>query len=157
MRRARPEDDDFIFGLGSASASSSVSSIRPVPNSVASLSFQRLIAFCRERPGTVELVAELDGARAGFLLMITDVPDDVTGEDQAFVAYMAVDADARRRGVGAALIREADAAANTLGLPCISLMVTSENVGARALYEHAGFREERVVMTKPLAPAGIAS
>jgi ribosomal protein S18 acetylase RimI-like enzyme len=148
VRRAQPEDDDFIAALGSSCAASSVSAVRPVPDATAALSFQRLLTFCRERPGTVELVAELDDVPAGFLLLLTDIPDDVTQEDQAFVAYMAVEAAMRRRGVGSALIRTADVEARRLGLPHLSLMVTAENAGARRLYASNGFSEERVLMTK---------
>jgi ribosomal protein S18 acetylase RimI-like enzyme len=150
VRIAQPDDEDFIAALGASCAASSVSAVRPVAESVAALSFQRLLTFCRERPGTIDLVAELDRARAGFLILLTDIPDDVTQGDQAFVAYMAVAAEARGRGVGAALIRAAEAEAIRLGLPHLSLMVTADNVEARRLYERAGLREERAVMTKAL-------
>lgn len=148
MLRAQPDDDDFIAALGSSCAASSVSTVRPVSDSIAALSFARLLTFCRERPGTVELVAWLEDARAGFLLLLTDIPDDVTQEDQAFVAYMAVEPAMRRRGVGSALIRTADVEARRLGLPHLSLMVTAENADAKRLYAKNGLLEERVLMTK---------
>jgi ribosomal protein S18 acetylase RimI-like enzyme len=151
VRRGLPDDDDFIAALGSACAPSSISSVRPVAESTAALSFTRLLAFCRERPGTVDLIADLDGVRVGFLILLTDIPDDVTQEEQAFVAYMAVEAAARRRGVGTELIRAAQTEARRLGLPHVSLMVTAENDAARGLYADAGFSEERVLMTKTVA------
>lgn len=106
--------------------------------------------FCRERPGTIDLVAEVDGERAGFLILLTDVPDDVTQSDQAFVAFMAVTEEARRAGVGRALIRAAEAEARGLGLTHLSLMVSADNTQAKALYEGEGFVEERMLMTKPI-------
>lgn len=150
VRRAQPEDDDFIAALGSACAASSVSRVRPVSDSVAALSFQRLLDFCRERPGTIYLVAELAGERVGFLIMLTDIPDDVTQAEQAFVAYMAVAAPARRQGAGRALLRAGEREARRLALPHLSLMVTADNGVARALYRGEGLAEERILMTKAM-------
>jgi ribosomal protein S18 acetylase RimI-like enzyme len=151
VRPARPEDDRFVATLGAACAASSFSRVRPVADRVAATSFQRLLAFCRERPGTVDLIACIDGERAGFLILLTDIPDEVTQEDQAFVAYMAVAADARREGVGKALIAAAEDEAVRLGLPHLSLMVTADNAAARALYTRLAFVEERILMTKPIS------
>lgn len=149
VRHAGPDDDDFIAALGAACAGDSVSRVRPVDDRTAASSFQRLLAFCRGRPGTVDLIAALDERPAGFLILLTDIPDEVTQEDQAFVAYMAVAEDARRAGVGSALLAAAEDEAAKLGLPHVSLMVTADNASARALYEHAHYAEERVLMTKP--------
>jgi hypothetical protein len=48
----------------------------------------------------VLLIAEtsLEG-RSGFCLMLDELPDEVTGLPQGFIAYMAVEPDARRHGV----------------------------------------------------------
>ena len=150
MRRATPEDDRFITALGSACAGSSVSDIRPVSSRVAALSFQRLLTFCRELPGTVDLIAQVDDEPAGFLILLTDVPDDVTQEDQAFVAFMAVAEGARRAGVGRALLRAAEQEARRLGLPHLSLMVSADNHAAKELYAGEGLTEERTLMTKAI-------
>ena len=50
------------------------------------------------------LIAERDGERVGFLLLLYDMPDEVTLTQQAFVAYTAVEPHARgaRRGARAA-------------------------------------------------------
>jgi ribosomal protein S18 acetylase RimI-like enzyme len=150
VRRATPEDDRFISALGSTCAASSVSQIRHVSEPVVALSFQRLLMFCRERPGTIDLIAEVDGERAGFLILLTDIPDDVTQREQAFVAFMAVAEPVRRTGIGKALMRNAETEARRLGLPHLSLMVSADNVGARGLYAGEGFVEERMLLTKAL-------
>ncbi|HEY5340689.1 MAG TPA: GNAT family N-acetyltransferase, partial [Candidatus Aquilonibacter sp.] len=73
-----------------------------------------------------------------------------TGDDQAFVAYMAVDPAHRGAGVGAALLARAEDEARRRGVPYMALMVTKENAAARALYDRAGYRVERRLMCKML-------
>ncbi len=143
------EDRDYVRDLGGRSATTSVSAIRAARPADVVLSFQRLIEFCFGRAHEV-LIAELDGERAGFLLLLYDVPDEVTLGDQAFVAYTAVEPHARGRGIGRALLDEAERCARFAGSPYLCLMVTEENAPARALYEHAGFATERRMMTKAL-------
>ena len=150
VRRASPDDDRFISALGSSTASFSISALRHVSADTAALSFRRLLMFCRERPGTIDFIADVDGEPAGFLIMLTDVPDDVTLEEQAFVAYMAVAQPMRARGVGTSLLRAAEAEARRLRLPHLCLMVSADNAPARALYDRAGFGAERVLLAKAL-------
>ncbi len=143
------EDRDYVRDLGTRSATSSVSAMRTARRADVVLSFQRLMEFCFGRAHEV-LIAELDGDRAGFLLLLYDVPDEVTLGEQAFVAYTAVEPHARGRGLGRALLDEAERCARFAGSPAMCLMVTEDNMPARALYEHAGFITERRMMTKPL-------
>ncbi len=150
VRRASPDDERFISALGSATASSSISSLRHAGYDSAALSFRRLLMFCHERPGTIDFIADIDGEPAGFLILLTDVPDDVTLQDQAFVAFMAVAEPLRRQGVGSALLTAAEAEARRLRLPHLCLMVSADNATARALYDRAGFAPERTLLTKPL-------
>src|SRR6202011_2262251 len=93
------------------------------------------------------LIAEENGERVGFLLLLYDVPDEVTLTDQAFVAYAAVEPHARGRGAGRAMFAAADEYARAAGLRYVSLMVTEDNAPARTLYEHAGYATERRMMT----------
>ena len=81
---------------------------------------------------------------------MTDIPDDVTQREQAFVAFMAVAEPLRGTGIGKALMRHAETEARRLGLPHLSLMVSADNVGARRLYAGEGLVEERMLMTKAL-------
>jgi ribosomal protein S18 acetylase RimI-like enzyme len=152
VRPARPDDTAFIDALGLATALDTVSPVRAMTEKTAEASLRRLTAFCRERSGTVTLVAEQDGERAGFCILLTDVPDDITQQPQAFIAYLAVRAQDRGRGAGRALLREAIAEGERRGLPHISLMVSAQNDAARALYESEHFMPERVLMNRPLRP-----
>ncbi len=69
---------------------------------------------------------------------------------QGFVAYMAVDPQQRRFGVGSALLAAAEDEARRRGLPYMALMVTEENEAARRLYRRSGYRTERRLLCKPL-------
>jgi ribosomal protein S18 acetylase RimI-like enzyme len=82
--------------------------------------------------------------------MLDSLPDEVTGQDQSFIAYMAVERDRRGGGIGAALLAAAEDEARKRGLPYMSLMVTEENASARALYERAGYLTERRLLCKML-------
>ena len=96
------------------------------------------------------MIARCDGRRVGFLLLLDELPDEVTLLPQGFVAYMAVEPDARREGVGAALLAAAEDEARRRKLPYMALMVTEENESARRLYDLAGYRTERRLLCKPL-------
>ena len=69
----------------------------------------------------------------------------------AFVTELFVAAPARRRGVAARLLREAEANARRNGTRALHLVVRPVNEAAMALYRHAGFDViPRVLMTKVL-------
>ena len=117
---------------------------------IVELAFERLAEYVFDQPHVV-LIAR-DGERSvGFLLLLDSLPDEVTMAPQGFVAYMAVEPDVRRRGVGRALIEAAEREARERGLPHLSLMVTEGNAEAVGLYEKAGFQTERRLLTKTLA------
>jgi ribosomal protein S18 acetylase RimI-like enzyme len=153
VRLARGDDQSFIETLGLETALETVSPVRAITKDVADQAFRRLLTFCRERAGTVIFIAENDGQRAGFLVMLTDVPDDVTHIRQAFVAYVAVRSEDRGHGVGRALIEAAIAEGQRRNLPHISLMVSANNVTARELYESEHFLHDRILMCRPLGSA----
>jgi len=149
IRLGDRRDRDYVLDLGRRVAATSLSAIRPVPLALAETAYDRLIAYIFTHEYDLLIAAE--GARpCGFLLMLRDMPDEVTTTEQAFVAYMAVEPRARRRGIGAALLRGAEDIARAHGLAFLSLMVTETNVGARKLYERCGLGTERRLMTKAL-------
>jgi ribosomal-protein-alanine N-acetyltransferase len=80
-------------------------------------------------PGTIGFAAH-----DGFVLA------RVAG-DEAEILTLAVVPDARRRGIGAALLRETAGCARVMGARTMFLEVSESNAAAIALYTRAGFRE----------------
>jgi ribosomal protein S18 acetylase RimI-like enzyme len=128
---------------------SSVGNLRPASEAQPREAFDRLCAIV-EGQSHVTLIAERNGERAGFLLLLEELPDEVTLLPGAFVAYMAVDAGAQRAGVGSALLAAAESEARRRGVPYMALMVSEENEAARRLYERDGYRTERRLLCKLL-------
>jgi ribosomal protein S18 acetylase RimI-like enzyme len=127
-----------------------VSALRHAPLALVETSYDRLIEFSFS--GSYVLViaeTDLDGP-VGFLLMLDQLPDEMTLLPQGFIAYMAVEPDARRHGVATQLLAAAEDAARTRGLPYVALMVTEDNVAAREFYAHAGYTTERRLLCKQL-------
>jgi ribosomal protein S18 acetylase RimI-like enzyme len=150
LRRGGLGDRAFVLELGRRTAIDSVSALRPTPLALVEASYERLVEFAFDA-SYVLLVAEdeLDGP-LGFCLMLDTLPDEVSGMPQGFVAYMAVDPNARRQGIARALLDAAEAAARERGLPHVALMVTEDNAPARELYAQAGYLTERRLLCKTL-------
>lgn len=149
VRRLGIDDRAFVEDLGRRTVMGSAASFRRAPELVVHVALARLIESVEQR-SHVSLVAESDGERAGFVLLIDDLPDEITAMPQGFVAYMAVEPAFRRRGIGRALLDAAEDEARRRGLPYMTLMVTEENAAARALYRRAGYFTERRLLCKPL-------
>ena len=149
IRIGDSKDRDFVLDLGRRVCESSLSAIRPAPVALVEMAFERLIGYIFEHEYDL-LIACAGPRRCGFLLLLRDLPDEVTTTEQAFVAYMAVEPGDRRRGVGAALLRGAEDVARADGLAFLSLMVTEDNIAARRLYGSLGLQTERRMMTKAL-------
>jgi GNAT superfamily N-acetyltransferase len=121
--------------------------------SIAAPYFEHMHDRCRECAGTI-LVAECDGDVAGFATVLGRVAftslDDPPG-DYALVSDLVVRAPFRRRGLGQALLREAERLARTLGFAReLRISVLSENHGARELYRAAGFSPYLETLSKRL-------
>lgn len=128
----------------------SVSPFRQTIGSLVALSYDKLLEFIYAQ-SHVLLIADEEGRRTGFLLLLDALPDEVTMAPQAFVAYMAVEPDVQRRGIGRALLNAAEGLARERGLPTIAMMVTESNVPALDLYTSGGYRTERRLLCKSLA------
>ncbi len=150
LRRGGPADRGFVLDLGRRTSLDSMSALRTAPAVMLQSSYEQLVDFAFERQ-YVLLIAEreLDGP-VGFLLMLDDLPDEVTALPQGFIAYMAVEPDARRHGIGERLLAAAEEAARAHGLPYMALMVTEDNGAARELYAQAGYVTERRLLCKAL-------
>ena len=142
-------DRAFVKALGRRCVMASVASIRPAPEAMARGAFDRLCEIV-DAQSHVTLIAHDEDRRVGFLLLLDELPDEVTSLPQGFVAYMAVEPEYRRGGVGAELLAAAENEARRRGLPYMALMVTEENLSARRLYERHGYQTERRLLCKPL-------
>ena len=100
-----------------------------------------------ERPWTRQDMAELLATPAGNGLILQIDGDDAgvvlwrTMADEAELLTLAVRADRRRRGVGAALLGEVVERSRRQGARRLFLEVGVDNPGARSLYSQAGFVE----------------
>jgi ribosomal protein S18 acetylase RimI-like enzyme len=98
-------------------------------------------------PRSTLLVAERpDGTRLGFISLREG--EDVVGAARGHVADLAVTAEARRLGVGTALMKAGEAWARERGLPALSLDVWSTNERALAFYRRLGYRAESLCLVK---------
>jgi ribosomal protein S18 acetylase RimI-like enzyme len=149
IRDGRTEDRPFVEDLGRRTMGDSVAKFRYVNDAMLEASYDGLLDFVF-RQSHVLLIAELNGKRAGFILMLDTMPDEVTRMPQGFVAYMAVETSLRGRGIGSRLLAAAEDEARRRGLPYMGLMVTEDNAAARALYKRAGYLTERLLLCKPL-------
>jgi ribosomal protein S18 acetylase RimI-like enzyme len=109
-----------------------------------------MLERCREHSGTI-LVAEHEGTVAGFATILTRVPfeslDDPPGE-YAIVTDLAVLEGFRRRGLGAALLSEAERYAREAGASELRIAVLSANRDAAQLYRRLGFAPYSEILTK---------
>lgn len=150
IRHGELRDRAFVLDLGRRTVETSVSPLRSTTLPIVELAFERLAEYVFDQPHVV-LIAHACERSVGFLLLLDSLPDEVTMAPQGFVAYMAVEADVRRSGVGRALIGAAEREARERGLPHLSLMVTEGNAEAAGLYAQVGFKTERRLLTKTLA------
>jgi ribosomal-protein-alanine acetyltransferase len=80
------------------------------------------------------VVAETDGRIVGFAV-------SYSAADEAEIANVAVDASARRAGIGRALVDHLIAESGKHGAAMVFLEVRESNAAARALYRGRGFAE----------------
>ena len=149
IRTGTAADRAFVSDLGRRTIGDSVASFRYANPSMVEASYEGLLEFVFSQEHAL-LVAEVGDKPAGFALMLTSMPDEVTRMPQGFIAYMAVEPSSRRYGIGNHLLAAAEDEARRRGLPYMGLMVTEENAAARALYERAGYLTERRLLCKPL-------
>jgi ribosomal protein S18 acetylase RimI-like enzyme len=138
-----------VIGLSQRTVMDSVAAFRPATERQVFRALDRLFESV-DAQSHETLIALYDGERAGFLVFLDELPDEVTALPQGFIAYMAVEPRSRGRGIGSLLLAEAERMARQRGLPYMSLMVTEDNAPARELYEQQGYLTERRLMSKPL-------
>ena len=84
------------------------------------------------------LVAELESTIVGVVMAGYE-------GHRGWVNYLAVDIGQRRRGIGSALMRDAERRLRLLGCPKINLQVRAENSDVQAFYAALGFKDDNVV------------
>jgi ribosomal protein S18 acetylase RimI-like enzyme len=84
------------------------------------------------------LVAELEGVIVGVVMAGYE-------GHRGWINYLAVDIGQRRRGIGTALMRDAERRLRLLGCPKINLQVRSDNMAVRAFYAALGFEQDAAV------------
>jgi ribosomal protein S18 acetylase RimI-like enzyme len=84
------------------------------------------------------LVAEIDGNVIGTVMVGYD-------GHRGWINYLGVDPDCRRRGVGRALMAEAERLLRLEGCPKINLQVRTGNTGVIEFYRRIGFVMDDVV------------
>lgn len=87
--------------------------------------------------GHVFLLAKASGAVIGAVIGYVGMMYVI---DEGYISNVAVAADARRRGVGGALVAALLSRARELGLAFVTLEVRRGNLAAIALYSKLGFR-----------------
>jgi ribosomal protein S18 acetylase RimI-like enzyme len=151
MVSVRPAEssDDFEFML--AQSPRLASGIEPRSHSLAEIAaFQD--RFTREllegaTTDSLTLLVLVDEERAGFVHVVR-AKDEITGEDCAYVALLAVVVEAEGQGLAAKLMREAEDWAIAKGFGRLSLEVFESNRRAKSFYDRLGFRADTIRMVK---------
>jgi ribosomal protein S18 acetylase RimI-like enzyme len=131
----------------------------PPGDAVADAYLPLLFQRCDEWRGRV-FVAEQDGRVAGFVSVLARWPQEEPDEPYgafAYVADLVVLPEARRAGLGRALLAHAEAFARAEGAAVLRIDVMAENTGAHALYRRFGFRDRTIEMEKILDPGADAA
>ena len=111
-----------------------------------------LFSLFEEKRGKI-FVADEGGSVVGFVCVFARATGDALINVQsefAYVSDLVVLADYRGRGVGLALLREAEAFAVREGATLLKLSVMAKNTPARELYRRNGFDDFEVSMLKVL-------
>ncbi|MET1028995.1 MAG: GNAT family N-acetyltransferase [Dongiaceae bacterium] len=106
------------------------------------------LAIAAPDVATMIALAE-DDQRLGFIHLET-APDPVTGEAAAYVAMLAVTAEAEGRGIASRLMAAAEDWARERRYRCISLDVFASNQHGRRFYARQGYHEDSVKLYKLL-------
>lgn len=123
--------------------------LEPVPDLPAR--YGAFLVSRQMKPDNVVLVAERDGAIAGYAFGAKEGSDYMSLRGPAGVIYdLLVDPASRRQGVGAALMSAMLEALKALGAPRALLFTAEKNNVAQDMFERTGFRRTMIEMTREL-------
>jgi ribosomal protein S18 acetylase RimI-like enzyme len=154
VRRLHTIDDAQIAGLADVlidcvEGGASVSFMHPLPRDRA-LAFWRRVAQDVAAGERVLLVAEDAQGICGTVQLTLSQPENQP--HRADLSKMLVHRRARRRGIGAALLRAAESAARECGKTLLVLDTASDD--AERLYERVGWQRVGVIPNYALLPYG---
>lgn len=154
VRPARPADRDAVGRLGASLVAEHHAFdpdrfVAPVPDLAPR--YGSFLISQLERPGMVVIVAELDGAVAGYAYAGMEGNDYMALRGPAGVLYDLVVAEGhRRQGIGTRLLEAALVALGDLGAPRVLLFTAEKNHAARSMFARARFRPTMIEMTREL-------
>lgn len=121
------------------------------PGDDAAAGYARFLASRLGRQDSVILVAEIEGAVAGYCYAgIEPLSWKELRDEAGFIHDLALDPAARRQGAGRALMNAALAWFRRRNLPRVMLWTSPANTAARQLFEQSGFRATMTEMTLDL-------
>ena len=106
------------------------------------------------KPCACIFVAELDGAIVGYAAVDAKVTNDEPDEynyEYAYISDVIVLEAARGKGIGKALLAEAEKFALEQGAHWLRIGVLGVNEGAHGLYQSLGFKPREIVLEKSLS------
>jgi ribosomal protein S18 acetylase RimI-like enzyme len=149
IRQSNEGDADFVAGLVRALLEFGSPMWEPDDSRVSGFRDVLTHAVQHQDARSTVLIAEADAeTRLGFISL--RVREDPASGERAHVADVAVRDDARRRGVGAALMGAGEKWARDRGLSVVSLDVWSTNERALRFYRRMGYQPESIHLSKAL-------
>ena len=130
----------------------SVEPMLPAGVDMANSYVELLLDRCSGTSGRV-FIAETDQTVVGFVGVITRVePNDPDEEatPYTYISDLVVLSAYRRRGIGSALLRHAEAYARDQGMTLVRINVLAKNQAAGQLYRTLGFDDYRIQLLKRL-------
>lgn len=110
----------------------------------------RVVALLMDQGENLILAADLPDQPNVGQIWLGQALDPYTGAKRGYLYDLFVEPAARGQGVGAALMRAAEAEAQARGDTELALTVAAHNHTAQALYAALGFETERLTLSKPL-------
>ncbi len=122
------------------------------PDDGAEAGYSSFLGSQLEEPDAIVMVAEIDGAVAGYVYAGVEPLSWKELRDEAgFIHDLLVSEEARSRGAGQLLLDGAIAWLRDRGMPRVVLWTAAPNDGAQRLFERRGFRPTMVEMTLELS------
>ncbi|MFV8819554.1 N-acetyltransferase family protein [Haliea sp. E17] len=128
---------------------------RPPGDEIAAEHFDHLLDCCEQQRGRV-YVAEMDGSPVGFVVVM--VGSEYPGARHLYERYktygivtdLFVEERSRRHGAAAALMAQAEAYLQSLGIASVQVTSLAANAGAGDFYREAGYRDYELIYFKEL-------